>query len=93
MAVFQQYPAEISNRRKELIPKMMALKREGHPDVRLVLDKLYVGKHLVNDTPFPLGANVQGPLPGAVPVREPPYPPRGPPPVQHAGPRFPVGHR
>jgi hypothetical protein len=50
-AVFQQYPAEISARRKDLIPQMQALKREGRQGVRLVMDKLYVGNHLVNQHP------------------------------------------
>jgi hypothetical protein len=52
-AVFQQYPAEISARRKDLIPQMQALKREGRQGVRLVIDKLYVGNHLVNQHPHP----------------------------------------
>jgi hypothetical protein len=52
-AVFQQYPAEISARRKELIPQVHALKREGRQGVRLVIDKLYVGNHLVNQHPHP----------------------------------------
>ena len=50
--VFQQYPAEISARRKELIPQMKALKREGRQGVRLVMDTLYVGNHLVNQHPI-----------------------------------------
>lgn len=49
VAVFQQYPTEISNRRKELIPKMIELKQQGNRNVRLVLDKLYVGNQLVNN--------------------------------------------
>ena len=48
MSVFQQYPTEISNRRKELLPQMHELRRQGHRDVRLVMDKLYVGNQLVN---------------------------------------------
>ena len=47
-SVFQQYPAEISNRRKELLPHMHELRRQGNRDVRLVMDKLYVGNQLVN---------------------------------------------
>ena len=32
---------------------MKALKREGRQGVRLVIDKLYVGNHLVNQHPHP----------------------------------------
>ncbi|CAG2217208.1 unnamed protein product [Mytilus edulis] len=96
VAVYQQYPAEISNRRKELIPRMIALKREGHQNVRLVLDKLYVGNQLYNDHEAPnpprsrQDAYAQGPPPGFVPSRE-RFPPRGPPPGHHAGPVFQSG--
>ncbi|CAG2247652.1 unnamed protein product [Mytilus edulis] len=67
---------EISNRRKDLIPNIIALKREGRQNVRLVLDKLYVGNHLYNDheTPYPprsrQDAIAHGPQPGFVPSRE-----------------------
>ncbi|CAC5406091.1 unnamed protein product [Mytilus coruscus] len=96
VAVFQQYPAEISNRRKELIPRMIALKREGRQNVRMVLDKLYVGNQLYNDheAPYPPSsrqdAYTHGPQPGFVPGRE-KFLPRGPPPGHHAGPGFQSG--
>ncbi|VDI23413.1 Hypothetical predicted protein, partial [Mytilus galloprovincialis] len=96
VAVYQQYPAEISNRRKELIPRMIALKREGHQNVRLVLDNLYVGNQLYNDPVAPnpprsrQDAYVQGTQPGFVPSRE-RFHPRGPPPGHHAGQVFQSG--
>ncbi|CAG2244943.1 unnamed protein product [Mytilus edulis] len=75
---------------------MIALKREGHQNVRLVLDKLYVGNQLYNDHVAPnpsrsrQDAYAHGPQPGFVPSRE-RFPPRGPPQGHHAGPVFQSG--
>lgn len=52
-SVFQQYPVEISNRRKELLPKMHALRRHGHKNAKVVMDKLYIGNQLINPADVP----------------------------------------
>ena len=45
--VYQQYPREIYERRRNLIPKMKELKRQKHT-VKLVYDKLIVDGHPYN---------------------------------------------
>lgn len=53
-SVYQQYPREIYERRRNLIPKMKELKRQKHI-VKLVYDKLIVDGHPYNprDDPHP----------------------------------------
>jgi hypothetical protein len=51
ISVFQQYPADICNRRKELLPQLHALRREAR--TRLVMDTLFVGNRLVNQPSQP----------------------------------------
>ena len=43
--VYQQYPQEISDRRKDLVPVMKDLRNKGHR-ARIVVDKLYVDGQL-----------------------------------------------
>jgi hypothetical protein len=52
--VYQQYPREIYERRRKLIPEMKELKRKKHT-VKLVYDKLIVDCHPYNprDDPHP----------------------------------------
>ena len=52
-SVFQQYPIEISNRRKELLPKMHTLRRQGYKNARVVMDKLYIGNEMINPADVP----------------------------------------
>ena len=53
-SVYQQYPHEIYERRRKLIPKMKELKRKKHT-VKLVYDKLIVDGRRYNprDDPHP----------------------------------------
>ena len=51
ISVFQQYPGDICNRRKELLPQLHALRREAR--TRLVMDTLFVGNRLVNQPSQP----------------------------------------
>jgi hypothetical protein len=50
--VYQQYPSEIYERRRNLIPKMKELKRKKHT-VKLVYDKLIVHPYNPRDDPHP----------------------------------------
>lgn len=51
-SINQQYPMEIADRRKELFPRMRALRAEGR-HVKLVNDQLFVDRELVNPRPGP----------------------------------------
>jgi len=51
-SINQQYPIEIADRRKELFPRMRALRAEGR-HVKLVNDQLFVDRELVNPRPGP----------------------------------------
>ena len=52
-SVFQQFPIEITNRRKELLPKMHTLRHQGYRNARVVMDKLYIGNQLVSPVDVP----------------------------------------
>ena len=76
VSVYQQYPAEINTRRRELIPKMHELRRQGHRNARIVIDKLYIGSELVDPsqiTPASDDQQTYNQRPGTGPPYRPQY--------------------
>lgn len=59
ISVYQQYPIEINNRRKEILPKLFELKRQGYKNARVVGDKLYIGQDPIDPSKVILPENNQ----------------------------------
>lgn len=86
IAIYQQFPAEVNTRRKELVPKLIELRKQGYKNARLATDKLYIGSELVDPSKVVISDNNYsskfgpGMGPGFGPQYNPPSQSWGPPP-------------